>query len=208
MANTLLPQALTTVARVKSRLGITATAHDELLISCINAATASVEQMTCRSFLRATYTGELYDSSDEYDQPRSLIVLRNAPAASVSAIRYKSGTNASPVWVTLSAEQYRVDLRAGLIYLDSPLPRGYQNVQVDYVAGYLIDFATYGVPATHSLPTEITAAVERSVTREFKRRDSEGRSSESFNESSVTWNEDLFTGEEKAAIRNYRRAVA
>jgi len=207
MAIALLPYALTTVARVKSRLQITNTSFDEFFIGCINAASVTVEQIAARRFLRTTYTSELYDGSDEYGTRRDLIVLRNAPVVATPSIRYKSGTNASPSWVDVSVEQFDVDLVSGLVYLDSPLPGGVQNLQIDYVAGYKIDFTNYGAEASHTLPPDITAIVERAVVREFKRRDSEGRSSESFNESSITWNEDLFTKEELAAIRNYRRAI-
>lgn len=55
------------------------------------------------------------------------------------------------------------------------------------------------------LPADLVEAVEEVVVRLFKRRDSDGRLSESFQESSITWTEGVYTKENLATIRNYRR---
>jgi hypothetical protein len=55
------------------------------------------------------------------------------------------------------------------------------------------------------LPAELVDVCERAVAYLFKKRDMEGRTTESFQESSVTWREDIFTKEMLATIRNYRR---
>lgn len=56
-----------------------------------------------------------------------------------------------------------------------------------------------------SLPLEVVEVCEKAVVRTFKKRDAEGRTSESFAESSVTWDEQVFTDEDRATLRNYRR---
>jgi hypothetical protein len=56
-----------------------------------------------------------------------------------------------------------------------------------------------------TLPEDLVEVCEEVVARLFKRRDSEGRSSETFQESSISWRVDVFTRENLATIRNYRR---
>jgi len=51
----------------------------------------------------------------------------------------------------------------------------------------------------------LTEVCEKAVVRSFKKRDSEGRSSESFEGSSITWEKDVFLAEDIAIIKNYRR---
>lgn len=76
----------------------------------------------------------------------------------------------------------------------------YSTISVDYLP------STAAVDAdTPTLPAEIIEACEEAVIRLFKRRDSEGKSSETFGESSITWSKDIFTDENLAAIKNYRR---
>lgn len=55
------------------------------------------------------------------------------------------------------------------------------------------------------LPEDLVETCEEAVVRLFKRRDSEGRTSETFQESSITWSRTVFTSEDLATIRNYRR---
>lgn len=56
-----------------------------------------------------------------------------------------------------------------------------------------------------TLPSDLVEVCEEVVIRLFKKRDSEGRASESFGESSITWNENVFTPENITTIKNYRR---
>lgn len=55
------------------------------------------------------------------------------------------------------------------------------------------------------LPADLVEVCEEAVVRIFKRRESEGRASETFGESSITWNKSIFTSDDLATIRNYRR---
>lgn len=55
------------------------------------------------------------------------------------------------------------------------------------------------------LPADLVEVAEEVVVRIFKRRDSDGRTSETFGESSVTYSDGFYTKENLATIRNYRR---
>lgn len=198
--------ALTTKSRVKNRLGITTTSFDALFDALIDATTDRIERMTGRRFKQTAYTQELYDGSDIYGSPVLALIVKNGPISGTPTLEYKTGSNESPTWVTYSVEDYDLDATSGLFYMKGSLPQGKQNVRVTYTGGYVIDFTgTYDIGGTHTLPLEITEVCERAVVRAFKKRDSEGRASESFQESSITWEKDIFLSEDIATIKNYRR---
>lgn len=196
---------LTTKTRVKSRLQITSTQFDDLFDFLIAATSDKIEQMTGRTFLATTYTNELYDGSDVYNDRQSIIVMNNAPVLNFELLEYKAGNNTNPTWFDYTENDYDVNETSGIIYMFGELPRGKQNVRMTYQAGFKIDFTNLYSTTQHTLPYDITEVCEEVVTRIFKKRDSEGRSSESFQESSVTWNDNVFTKENLATINNYRR---
>lgn len=273
--------AITTKARIKDRLdGITTTDYDDVIDNLIVAVTKRMEVMTNRDFTLDTYTNELHDGSDWYNSLRTILIPQNAPIATVSSIQYKSGTNTTPNWTTFSADVYDVDYDAGIIYFDSPLPRGKRNIRITYTAGWdtytiagvssLWNFnvvptgtvngsnGTFTLPAnadelivyadgvrvldssvTHTagsnsftlaaaavpyssiavdyktenqnsgsdltIPDDLVDVCERAVVYLFKKRESEGKTSESFQESSITWRDKMFSTEDLITIMNYRR---
>lgn len=273
--------ALTTKARIKERLQITVDDHDDVVDRFILAATDRIERMCNRRFMQATYTNELYDGSDFYGSSRAMLVLKNAPIASVSSIQYRVSHGSSATWETFDTDLYDIDMGVGIIHFWTPLPRGVQNIRVSYTAGYSgfsIGVHNYwvfnttpagtinGVNATFTLPAEASQVIvyadgvriasanvsftedndeftllngtqpystiavdylpsaadpdddddislpsdlvevcESAVVKMFKRRDSDGRVSESLGESSITWTDSIFTKEQLATIKNYRR---
>lgn len=274
-------QAITSKARVKDRLGITSTAFDTVLDRLILATTARIEAMCNRKFMQATYTNELYDGASISGARGSILIVKNAPILSISSVQYKTGLNSNPTWYSYDADDYDVDLTAGLLYFGR-LPAGRQNIRLTYTAGYsgfnvgittvwvfnatpsgTVDGTnrTFTLPVNASqvvvyadgvrisssnyaftadtdtitfnagyqpvttisvdylpsddvaseddpaLPLEVVEVCEEVVVRLFKKRDSEGRSSETFRESQVTWNENVFTKENIATIKNYRRGT-
>lgn len=274
-----MSDALTTKARVKDRLGITATTYDDLFDRLIAATTKRMSQMCNRRFLQATYTHQLYDGVDTYGARRRMLFLKSAPVNSITAFEYKLGLNSNPTWYEFDEDDYDVDLALGVIYLKGSLPAGRQNIRVTYSAGwsgYALGLtnnwifnstptgAVNGVNLTFTLsedadeiivyadgirvsaanvtftagtdtftlaagqapystisvdlkrsatsseddnaiPEDLSEVCEQVVIRLFKRRDSEGKSQESFQESSITWSADVFTRENIATVKNYRR---
>jgi hypothetical protein len=274
-----MSNALTTAARVKDRLKITATSFDTLISNLIVSVTARMETMCGRQFTLGTYTHELHDGSDVYGSWRFILMTKNAPVGSVSAVSYKTGSNTDPVWVAFTADDYDLNANLGMLYFKSPLPRGTQNIRITYTAGwdgYAVGLSSYwnfnvtptglvnGSNLTFTLPedadelivyadglressanvtftagtdsftlaagrapystiavdyketlaaasgdpvlpAELVDVCERAVVHLFKKRDSEGKSTESFQESSITWNKAVFDDEMLATIKNYRR---
>jgi len=271
--------ALTTIARIKDRLGITVATFDSLLQNLILSVTARIEQMTGRRYVEGTYTNELHNGSDLYGTRRKFLIVKNAPLQIVSSVQYKGGTNSNPVWTTMSVNDYNVDLDEGIIHMPGGMPGGMQNIRITYVGGFsghsigIDNFWTFNVVPTGTvngtnltftlpenakqvivyadgvreipanvaftaltatftlavgrapfstiavdylrgssanagdinLPADLVETCEQAVVRIFKRRDSEGRASEGFQESQITWQKSVFTDEDHATIRNYRR---
>ena len=197
---------LTTKSRVKNRLGITTTSFDGLMDALIGGVTDRMERMAGRRFKQTAYSNELYDGSDIYGSAGLILIIKNGPITGAPTLEYKTGSNANPTWVDYSVEDYAIDNATGLIHMKGSLPQGKQNVRITYTGGFIINFTgTYDIESDHTLPLELTEVCEKAVVRSFKKRDSEGRSSESFEGSSITWEEDVFLAEDIAIIKNYRR---
>lgn len=271
--------ALTTKERIKDRIDITVTDFDSLIDSLILSTTARIQQATGRRFIQATYTNELHDGSEMGGMARQYLILKNGPLQSVTSVEYKTGTNSNPSWVTLSEDDYDVDLTAGLVRMLNGFPRGFQNIRVTYTGGFsgysigVNNFwffnvtptgtvngtnLTFTLPETadqvivyvdgvrevaanvthtngtstftlaagraphttiavdylrsvatsdadYNLPSDLVDVCERAVIKRFHKRNSEGKDTESFAESSVTWEKKVFSDEDWATIRNYRR---
>ena len=75
----------------------------------------------------------------------------------------------------------------------------YSSIAVDYKS----TAADSGSDPT--LPEDLVDVCERAVIHLFKKRESEGRSQESFQESSITWQGSVFDAEMLRTIKNYRR---
>ena len=203
MAESLLSYALTTVQRLKDRLVISGSTHDTQLQRLANGITDFIESYCNRRFLRTTYTQEVYSI---HAKNARFLILRNAPVASISAFQYSIGTPSNKSWTDYSADDYELveNGKSGLIRCYATLPYGTNTVRVTYAAGYLINFGNAGDNSTHTLPADLTEVAERMIVRAFKRRDNEGKDTESFDGGSVTWSKYL-TDDDKVILAKYER---
>lgn len=273
--------ALTTIARIKSRLSISSTSFDTLLTNIILGVTARIEAFCGRRFIQATYTNELHDGSDIMGgSPRTTIILKNGPVQTVSSVQYMAGTQTTPLWTDFYANDYVVDYQTGVIFFPYfGLPRGYRNIRVTYTGGFsgyslginnfwvfnivptgTVDGSnlTFTLPeaadqvivyndglreaaanvtftagtttftlaagraptttiavdylksaetndADYNLPADLVEVCEEVVVAIYKRRESEGRKSETFDQSSIVWVDGWFSDEHRAVMKNYRR---
>ena len=196
-----ISNALTTEQRIKDNLGITVSDLDTVIKRYMYDATKFLQSMCSRtSFKRATFTSELYNSDGS-----NMLILRNAPVVSIASIKENIGTQATPTLITMSADNYTIDYATGIVYFYSAPSAGISNIEVTYTAGYLIDFTNEFDDTLHTLPYELTDLCERLVTKKLKRRESEGKSTETFNGSTITWG-DLLEEYDKTIIANYKRA--
>lgn len=202
MAETIYTFALTTVARVKDRLGITVSTNDAELLRIINGVTDLLEGETGRRFLRATVTNEVHEIRGVSD----MVPVKQAPLESITSVEYSTGIGSNRTWVTLDTSLYEImgDGKSGLIKVWGGLGRGINAVRVTYVGGYKIAWAAAGDNNTHTLPADLTDLAERIVTKYWKRREAEGKSSEGIANASIQWRSDLEKADQHI-IDRYRR---
>ncbi len=201
--------ALTNSTRLKSRLTITVTDFDVLLKFLAYAVTDFLEsQASGRRFMRTTYTNEIYDGSivgQEDSSRMKYLILKNAPLVTLTSIEYLSGSRTSPVWTAFTADDYVRYDSMGMIYFPSGMPAGVQNIRVNYIAGYLLDLTgSLYDDAVNTMPFELIDLAEKLCVKAFKKRESEGRSQETFRESSISWGE-FMSASDWAVIKNYKR---
>lgn len=205
MAEQIAPYALTTRQRVKERFAITSTSFDVLLDRIISGMTDFIEGECNRRFKKTTYTNEMYSVNGS--SPR-FIFLKQTPVILLTSLEYRAGAPSNPSWTNFLTDNYELleDGRSGIIRMYSGISSGINQIRATYDAGYLIDFANAGT-GTHTLPFDLTDLCERLVTKVFKKREAEGRSSESYEGGTVSWKE-LLDDADKATINRYRRLPA
>lgn len=145
----LIAGAMTTLADVKTLLGITDTTQDLRLEMLINSNSAMIARACDRVFTRATYTAETYQGTN-----RQLLVLRQWPVVSVTSVSVGGTVMASTEYEIKTQDQDR-----GVIYKSN----GW-NQNTQYATGLTLDtWATgrdYSVTyvAGYYMPTDVTVA--------------------------------------------------
>ena len=204
MAETIYSHALTTVSRVKERLGIDSSGFDTVFLRLINAATDQIEQYCERRFKQTTYTDEVYGTSISGGK---YLFLRQPQVTTLSALEYRAGTPSTPSWTAFLADDYELidGGRTGTVRIYGSVPQGENSVRATYIAGYLIDWTEYGT-ASHTLPADVTEVCEKMVARAFKKREKEHMETENIGESSTTYKVN-FTAEDKGTLDKYCRII-
>lgn len=131
--------------------------------------------------LNTTPTGTVDGSNDSF----------TLAEAADEVIVYADGVRLESSLVTHTAGETTITLAA------SAVP--YSTLAVDYKKASDITGSDPG------LPEELSDVCERAVVHLFKKRESEGRSSETFQESSINWQGSIFDAEMLATVKNYRR---
>lgn len=182
--------ALTTVANLKSYLGLSVSTFDTLLEIFINGASKWISKRCGDRVFKepASDAVELYDG-DFDGTGRNKIFTKAWPINSITSIEYKTGSLSNPTWVAFTADDYTVDEQAGIIYFTggfganlSSISPNRQNIRLTYKGG----FAT----GDENLSNLELACLKMSA-KEFDKRKSQGATQESVGGGTVTWNEDL-----------------
>jgi len=185
-----LPYALTSVDKVNAMLGFTtgASASQDQLIADIIASMTDYIEGYCggRRFLSTTYTEVMNIERTTY------LFLSQRPATAVSSVKYRTGLPSSPAWVDYYSNGYLVYLGAGMIRFFSKFTQFPQAFQVQYTAGYLIDWAAYNDPTQHTLPRDLTLACTELAAKVFNLRNSIGTYQEATEGQSVTYESDRY----------------
>ena len=217
----LYPYALTTLEHVKTRLGITVTTNDTILIRLINAATDAIERYCHLSagkhFVQQTYTNDVYS----VQQSRQIyLVLRMGWVTNVASFEYRAGTVSTPNWTAFITDQWeyknpqpRPDDTdgtklwgpSGIIRVYGVLPRLQDNMlRVTYTAGFAVDWDNEG-STTHWLPAALTQCCDDLVVRWWKRRQLAGQMGQTLEGQSVSQWKDKLDNDDKELIDAYKR---
>lgn len=207
---------ITTKAKVKLLLGITGSSNDALLDMLIRQITGAIANEIDMYLKRVLYTAELYDGGKIDERPKQYLVLRAYPVSidvEDVTVEFKGGTETVPVWTVLDPNYYTVDLKKGILYSHGGFIRGFQNMRVTYMAGYLIDFGNESDPLLHTLPFELTMLATEMVAKKFTLRNAQGISSETTEGQSITYSKTTsgggsiteLTKEQKDILASYVR---
>lgn len=200
---TLVPNALTTRSKVKSRLGkpTSDTSDDVLIDDCINQVTGFLEAVCNRKFLNQPYTKELHDTDGGV-----YIFLKNLPVTVVTAVYIRGGTISNPVWTAIDPSGYFADyLEEAMVRFVGHLPKnGRHLIAVDYTAGFLIDFTDEFNTAAHNLPFEITGLATDLVVKNINLRAAQGFKTEQVEGQKQEYDFNL-TEAQNAVINKYSK---
>lgn len=201
--------ALTTLARLKTYMGISGTTHDTVLELIINVVSDVFKTALNRTLIQTIYTNEVYDGSGT----RKLI-LRNAPVISTSPFTLQVRSSIANVdsWDSLDSSLFYVDYNAGIIELISGIfvgiPRHYR---ITYTAGYNFSNSDGGNTLESQDIGDLEQAFWETCKKVFKdRKVKSGIQSESIGDYSVTYATKLIWGDPltKAVIQKYKRGRA
>lgn len=184
--------------------GTNTTTQDDLIDMLINNVSNFIEGFCGnRHFLSQTFTDEIHDAiANRGTTDGSILFLHQYPVSSVTKVEYRSGTIASPTWITYDANSYMLYAREGYIKFFGVMPNISQGLRVTYVAGYKIDFTNEGDTSLHTLPFDLTMAATEIVARKYQLRQSQGIKAQAVEGQSVTM-DDSMTADQKAVLKNY-----
>jgi len=198
--------ALTTVDRVKTFLGITVASSDAILESLINQVSDFVEHYCNRTFVETTYTDEFYDGTGT-----DKLFLFNYPVSTTDTftLQGRAGTQNIDSFDEIDSEKYFIDYTTGILETTgwgfSERPRKYR---VTYTAGYAFKNNAAPLVTLESVNIgDLEFAVWKLVANAFlMRKDTSNVQSETIGDYSVTFRKSTMTDKEIQDILNrYRR---
>lgn len=181
---------LTSLAKLKAYLGLSAGDDDTLLTSLIDSASEAIEQYCGRPFARTERT-ELHDGCGSKS-----ILLDCRPVASVASVHDDAGREFDDASL-LPAENYTFYPESGVLTLDAGVfGDGRRNVQVVYTAGYA------------SAPPAVEQAANILAAHFYNRgrQGGDGVVSETLGAYSVSYDAADWPGSVRALLTAYREA--
>lgn len=179
---------LTTLAKVKSYLGISETADDTLLQNIIDSVSEAIEHYCGRRFALEERT-EFYDGEGS-----SSLVLKCRPVESVSSIIDDTSHN-FPASAEMDDDFYVFYPEAGIIELtNGTFANGKRNVKVTYTAGFSV------------VPPAVEQAANILIGNYYNRGHSggDGLDSESLGAYTVSYNDAEWPASVRGLLFEYR----
>ncbi len=190
---------LTTLTKVKTYLGISSVTQDTLISSLITSVSAEVESFCGRKFESDTYT-EYFDTDGE-----TKIFLKNYPVTSLTSVKYQNGVWNNITWLDYINSSYLLNEEIGKVSFDGHLPKAEKYLEIVYVGGYLIDWDNETDPLLHTLPADLTQAVNEIVASKYNLKSSQGISNMSTEGQSITFSTTSSTKDMMNKLSRYIR---
>lgn len=197
---------LTTLAKVKSHLGIpsTDTSKDAKLQEIIDGISEYIEGQTSRKFGAQIYTLKLSgDGSDELVLPQ-FPIIEDGEEVAITALSMDD----VDIFAEIASGDIDVDAEHGILYREAGWRQGRRNITITYAAGYMTPDESSlesGLTGAEDLPKDISLATTRIVARIYERSTAEGVASASPGSFSVSYKDS--TDEELIqTIGKYARA--
>ena len=188
---------LTTLEDTKEYLEIDDTGKDNLLQQLINTASQFIKTETGYEWVKTTYK-ELIDG-----ERTETLILTQRPIISVTSLVINGETIDSGNYyiyneagmlkrqdVGIYDVGYTHSFRRGLLF-----PRGQQNIEVQYVAGY------------DDVPYDLQKAVWSMVNTQLESKNYEGLESYSIGDESIKWRASGLPAEVQQTIMKYKSVV-
>lgn len=210
----LSPRALTTLATVKSELGITDTASDTLLERYINSSSDAIIKMIERDLVHTVYTGERYQGSGA-----TKLYLKDWPIVSIQKIEVDD------VGEYIVGDDYELtdrDKREGTVYNQYMWPKvsktfgdltttvgaeEERSITIDYTAGYCTPNQVTGlVCPLRTLPYDLEDLVIDMVATAYGQycTHTKGQKSYKAGGRTIEWL-NMLNDNQKAIINSYKR---
>jgi len=214
---------LTTLARVKERIGMDGTSEkDTLLDRLIVTVSEFVEQRCNRVFEKADYEeffdGNKIDVAGYYTK----LHVSNPPIVDLLGLHYLSDvdtvddTGDESENVTLSNlsavgepnrtwknfNWFDISKETGTIMVS--VPHGWRDVRVRYTGGFLKDFNNFNDISKHEIPRDITELTEKLVTKTYNKREEEGFKNVTFRDATRDF-ESFLSAHDQQIINTYKQ---
>ena len=158
---------LTQLSTVKSRLALSVTDYDDLLINAIKAVSARFDQETNRTLARNVAMTHEFDANDTEILPLCY------PVEAVTKFELKA--NETDGWVEQTGVQYLIR-RQCVVSLSSPLSTPHSALclaRIQYAGGYVLPGTSPGAGQT-ALPDDLEQAAVEQISYWFRNRDKTG----------------------------------
>lgn len=189
--------SLITLDQLKVYLGssFSGNTNDAMLELLIDSVSVAIDAHLARTLTKTTYTSLKFEGPDGPD-----LRLPNWPIVSITSI-YEDDV------LLVEGTDYYVDYAAGIIHrIGGNWVKGWNEIVVTYVAGYVVQGATPGAGET-ALPADIRLACSIQAAREWKKSQGAewGESSRTFPDGSTTRTERGLLKDVEELLAKYRR---
>lgn len=177
---------LTTVARLKLWMGITADTDNALLERIINSVSDWVGRYCDRTFRQTAHSNKVMDGTGT-----TILQLPDFPVSSSASftLERRDGDLNNDSWSAFDSEEYHIDYDTGLVHsMIGAFAEVVRKYRASYTAGYNFDNVTPGATLESVGIGDLELAVWKLCASAYKkRRDTEDVQSESIGDYSVTY---------------------